>query len=90
MKKKQKTTHFRVWIDFLKMWKLWKRHLQFLQLLAKFPSIWANDAHGILADPENAQHAQTIQPAFVNLSKVIVVQLTKNLMTKRECISVID
>lgn len=44
-----------------------KKHSQFLQLLAKLPGVWADDADSILADPKNTQHAQPIQPTFVDL-----------------------
>ena len=42
-------------------------HLQFLKLLAEFPGIWSDDADCILADPQDTQHAQAIQPTFVDL-----------------------
>lgn len=48
---------------------------QFLKLLAKLPGVWSNDANSILADPQDTKHAQAIQPTFVNLCQVVVLQL---------------
>lgn len=42
-------------------------HSQFLQLLAKLPGVWSDDADSILADPQDTQHAKAIQPTFVDL-----------------------
>lgn len=53
-----------------------RTHSQFLQLLAKLPGVWSDDADGVLADPQDSQHAQAVQPAFVDLSQVVVLQLS--------------
>lgn len=70
-------------------------HAQFLQLLAKLPGIWSDNTNGILADPQDTQHAQAIQPTFVDLSQVVVLKLPgtqmqeKTPLTKQSVITLI-
>lgn len=62
---------------------------QFLKLLAKLPGVWSNDANSILADPQDTKHAQAIQPTFVNLCQVVVLQLPGgggDIIDKNNCI----
>lgn len=62
-------------------------HAQFLQLLAKLPGIWSDNTNSILADPQDTQHAQAIQPTFVDLSQVVVLQLSETQMQEEEAIN---
>lgn len=58
-------------------------HSQLLQLLAKLPGIWSDGANSVVADPQGTQHAQAVQPTFVDLSKVVVLQLSETQMWKK-------
>lgn len=44
-----------------------QEHLQLLQLLAKLPGVWSDDAHSVLVETQHTQHAQAVKPTFVDL-----------------------
>lgn len=62
---------------------LGREHSQFLQLLAELPGVWSDDADGVLAEPQHTQHVQAIQPAFVDLRQVVVLQLSEYIRKQR-------
>lgn len=44
-----------------------QEHLQLLELLAELPGVWSDDAYSVLVETQNTQHAQAVQPTFVDL-----------------------
>lgn len=44
------------------------KHSQFLEFLAKLPGIRSEDAYSVVVDSQDAQHAETVQPPFVDFS----------------------
>ena len=52
---------------------------QLFELLEELPGVCSYDADGVLAELQDAQHPQAVQPALTYLRQVVVLQLSGGL-----------
>jgi len=48
---------------------------QRLEFLEELPGVGADDAHGVVAELQDPQHPQAVQPALAHLRQVVVLKL---------------